>query len=44
METLYKVLIICCLLFLAAGMIYIAYFLPEAPASPQSLGNYNFLC
>ncbi|NGQ94439.1 hypothetical protein G3578_04510 [Brevibacillus sp. SYP-B805] len=37
METLYKVLLVCCLLFFAAGVVYVLYFLPKASAAPAAV-------
>ncbi len=33
METLYKVLLVLCLLFLIAGVIYVVFYLPQVPSS-----------
>jgi uncharacterized membrane protein YedE/YeeE len=34
LETLYKVLLVFCLLFIAAGVMYVLYVLPQVPATP----------
>lgn len=34
METLYKVLLAVCGLFLLAGFVYVLYYLPQVPSTP----------
>ncbi|HZG18267.1 MAG TPA: hypothetical protein VE710_25145 [Candidatus Bathyarchaeia archaeon] len=45
METLYKVLIAFCIVFFAAGILYVVYYLPKVPATPaqpqSSTGSYS---
>gem|GEM_PF-4948206 len=36
METLYKVLIVFCLLFLGAGVFYMIYYVPQVPSTPAA--------
>ncbi|MGD8188698.1 hypothetical protein ACQCN2_01740 [Brevibacillus ginsengisoli] len=36
METLYKVLFAAGILFVAAGLVYVMYFLPQAPSTPAT--------
>ncbi|MFM1652002.1 hypothetical protein ACI7RC_07865 [Brevibacillus sp. B_LB10_24] len=37
MQVLYKVLFVFCLLFLAAGAVYVFYYLPKVPSTPASV-------
>lgn len=43
MDVLYKVLIVFCLLFIVAGVIYFVYFLPKVPNVPVPTGAFGFL-
>ncbi|MGC5326344.1 hypothetical protein [Brevibacillus sp. SYSU BS000544] len=36
MDTLYKVLIVVCLLFVAAGIVYVMVYLPQIPHTPAT--------
>jgi len=45
LETLYKVLIAFCIIFFAAGIFYVVYYLPKVPTTPaqpqSSTGSYS---
>lgn len=43
MEVLYKVLIVFCLLFILAGVVYFVFFLPRVPNVPVPTGAFGMM-